>query len=86
MKPVIEASIQGIPCKVRIETYLVVPPWTGPISKCPSDLDYYGYTEIEFTVLDRKGYEANWLFEKMTDLDRESIEHDISVYMGKEEY
>ena len=65
-------------------TYFHVQKPLGP--NCDSDWDCYGYTEIEFNVLDRKGYKAAWLERKMTQEDRERIEleiveaHETEVY------
>lgn len=64
-----DSTIAGIPCGILVESYLSVPPWKGSAYDCPSDLDYYGYCEFDFTVLDRKGYVADWLTKKMTDDD-----------------
>lgn len=66
-----ETRIAGIPCKVRVTHCFVQKP-LGP--RCDSDLDCYGYTDIEFDVLDRKGYPAPWLEKKMSDDDRVRIE------------
>ena len=52
---------------------------------CPSSDDYYGYTEIEYDVLDRKGYRAKWLERKITDKDAERIREDImNAYSSNE--
>lgn len=71
--PDFETTIAGIPCGIKVLLYMHHKPWRGSIGSCPSDLDYYGYTEFEFTVLDRKGYEANWLRNKLTDGDEQRI-------------
>ena len=42
-----------------------------------SDWDCYGFSEIEFTVQDRKGYPAPWLERKLTDDDTSRIEYEI---------
>lgn len=65
----IEATICGIPCLVEVDTFNVVK------GNCCADNpdDYYGYTEIEFTVYDRKGYIAKWLEKKMTREDISNI-------------
>lgn len=73
----IESNIQGIPCLIKVTTCTVVKPWRGCISKCPSSDDYYGYTEVEFDVLDRKGYKAPWLEKKMSFNDFKRIESEI---------
>lgn len=66
-----ETRIAGIPCKVRVTHCFVQKPLG---TRCDSDLDCYGYTDIEFDVLDRKGYLAPWLEKKMSDDDRVRIE------------
>jgi hypothetical protein len=73
----IETSIAGIPCLIRVDDYQVVKPWPGPASTAPSSDDYHGYVEIDYTVCDRRGRPAPWLEDKMTDLEREKIEGDI---------
>jgi hypothetical protein len=76
----IESNIQGIPCLIEVTTLTVVKPWRGCISKCPSSDDYYGYSEVEFVVLDRKGYKAAWLERKITADDKARIETEILEY------
>ena len=66
--------IAGIPCLVQVDYFFVQKP-LGP--RADSDLDCYGYTEIDFTVLDRKGYEAPWLAKKMTSEDKERIKDEL---------
>ena len=68
-----QTYIQGIPCQVRVDTLSVVKP--HPLADNPDD--FFGYTEIEYTVFDRKGYPARWLEDKMTDEDRHRIEQEI---------
>jgi len=71
-----ETRIQGIPCQIVIDFYERTP---GSYNyNAPSDLDYYGYLDCNFTVLDRKGYPAEWLAKKMTADDISRIE-DIAV-------
>jgi hypothetical protein len=78
----VEIRIQGIPALAKVTYYNKVKPWKGCISNCPSDMDYYGYTEIEYEVLDRKGYKAAWLEKKMTKQDEENIKIKIQEEMG----
>jgi hypothetical protein len=66
-----EARIAGIPCKVRVTHCFVQKPLG---TRCDSDLDCYGYTDIEFDVFDRNGRAAPWLEKKMSDDDRARIE------------
>lgn len=70
----LNARIQGIPCLIEVTFFLSVPPWRGSAHTCPSSDDYYGYTDIEFDVYDRKGYKAPWLERKMTEEDVNCIE------------
>lgn len=81
----IESRIQGIPCLIEVTTLSVVKPWRGSIDKCPSSDDYYGYTEVEFNVLDRKGYKAPWLEKKMSVNDLKRIESEILEQSGDDE-
>lgn len=69
----LEATIQGIPCLIEVTEYSVTPPWKGSVAECPSEMDFYGYDEIEYTVRDRRGYLAPWLERKITDEDNEAI-------------
>lgn len=59
-------TISGIPCLLGVETCVVV---EGNRSTWDSADDYYGYTDIEFVILDSKGYPAAWLERKMTKED-----------------
>ena len=76
----IESHIKGIPCIISVTSYHHQ---KGSLSyNAPSDLDYYGYIEVEFNVLDRKGYKAPWLERKLTDDEIERIEREIVSYMN----
>ena len=66
--------IAGIPCLVQVDYFFVQKP-LGP--RADSDLDCYGYSDIDFTVLDRKGYAAPWLAKKMTSEDEERIKDEL---------
>jgi len=68
-----QSTVAGIPCLVQVRTYIVVPPYSGSPYNCPSDLDYYGYTEFEYRILDRKGYPAPWLENKLTESDDDRL-------------
>lgn len=78
----IESTVQGIPCLINVTHFERV---VGQGMSAASDIDCYGYTEIEYKVCDRNGYTAKWLETKMTEIDREQIESDILDYYGKEE-
>ena len=77
----IESNIQGIPCLINVTHYEVV---KGQGMSAPSDIDCYGYTEMEYEVCDRKGYRAGWLEKKMTTEDELRIEADVAEYMGQD--
>lgn len=66
----IETTVSGIPCQIQVDRCFVQKPMGR---SADSDWDCYGYEEIEFSVLDRKGYPAAWLEKKLTDADRERI-------------
>ena len=61
--------LHGIPCQIGVSHYFVQPPHRGSAWTCDSDWDYYGYTELEYDILDRKGYRARWL-------EAKGVEHD----------
>lgn len=67
-----ETRIAGIPCKVRVTHCFVQKPLG---SRCDSDLDCYGYTDIEFDVLDRNGRAAPWLEKKLSERERVKLEN-----------
>ncbi len=65
--------IAGIPCIIVVETAGK----KGSYSQNEvSDLDYYGYDPVWY-VLDRKGYQAEWLFKKATGTDKDRILEEI---------
>lgn len=59
----IETTISGIPCQIKVTRCFVQKPM-GRMAD--SDWDCNGYEEIEFEVLDRKGYPAPWLAKKLS--------------------
>lgn len=81
MDEIIEIRIAGIPATVRLHSYRVVKPWYGSPQSAPSDLDYYGFTEMDYTICDRNGREAPWLERKVDDAEREAIELQIHDHM-----
>jgi hypothetical protein len=72
----IETRVAGIPCIVGVTYFESV---RGSYSyHAASDMDYHGYTECEFEVLDRRGRKAPWLERKLTDKIINEIEQDIA--------
>lgn len=69
-----KTRIAGIPCQIAVTHFKVQPPLGR---NCDSDWDCYGYTSIEFDVLDRRGRPAAWLERKLTPRDIERIEAEI---------
>lgn len=82
----IETHVCGIPCLAEVTYFVSVEPWNGPAHTCPSSDDYYGYTEIEYEILDRKGYRARWLENKVTKKDDSKIREDITTYFKNREH
>ena len=76
MSTQIETRISGIPCTVTLDRMFVQKPLGR---NCDSDWDCYGYTEIEFTVRDRRGRLAPWLERKMTNKDQSRIENELEI-------
>lgn len=70
----LDTRISGIPCGIRVDRCFVQEPM-GRMAD--SDWDCYGFEEIEFTVLDTKGYEAPWLQAKLTDEEIQEIQTEI---------
>lgn len=70
-----QTSIQGISCQVRVDTLHITKGNYSPQAETPDE--FYGYKDIEFSVFDRKGYPAGWLEDKMTDEDCYRIEQEI---------
>lgn len=81
MNDLIEIRVAGIPAIARLHTYTVVKPWRGSPHNCPSSMDYYGYSEMEYTICDRNGRDAPWLERKVDAEEREKIELQIHQYM-----
>lgn len=84
-KPSVDHTIDfflgGIPCQIGLHSYTKQEPWKGSAYSCPSRDDYYGYTESEWIILDRKGYHAKWLERKITNDIQSEIDEAIEEYM-----
>jgi hypothetical protein len=80
----IESTVAGIPCLIGVTEFSSV---DGSYSyNAPSDMDYYGYSESGWDVLDRRGRPAAWLERKLTDADRSRIEREIEEAMTEDSY
>lgn len=69
---VFESVIQGIPCQIKVLHFHPAQPMRvyGPEFY---DADPPEDAELEYEVLDRKGYKANWLEAKITNEDEINI-------------
>ena len=82
----IDTRIDGIPCLIGVTHYRRV---EGSHSyNAPSSDDYYGYTEAEWEILDRRGRKADWLERKLTDRSRDRIAVEVAEHMeaGDDDY
>lgn len=80
----IESRVAGIPCLIGVTHFESV---RGSYSyNAHSDMDYYGYSESEWDVLDRRGRPAAWLERKLTTADRDRIEQEIAETMTEDAY
>jgi hypothetical protein len=61
------SRVEGIPCQIGVINYARQPPMSAETAH--SDLEFYGYTETDYVVLDRRGSPAPWLQEKLKDDD-----------------
>jgi hypothetical protein len=76
----IETRVAGIPCIVGVVEYNCV---KGSYSyHAASDWDYYGYTDLDYVILDRRGRPAAWLERKLDDDMRADIEREIAEYFN----
>ena len=73
-------TLHGIPCLIGVLEYDYQPPSKRSAHLCDSDWDYYGYEEMDYEILDRKGYYAKWLERKINNSDRSDIETAVSEF------
>ena len=74
----IESRVAGIPCLIGVFTFDSV----DGCHSADSDVDYYGYIESDWEVLDRRGRPAGWLSKKLTSAESSRIEDEIVVYFN----
>ena len=72
----VSVSVKGIPALAHVTDFVRVPAAANP-RLAPSDLDAWGYLDMEYEIYDTKGYKAEWLEKKMDDRDKENIEVEI---------
>jgi len=63
--------VAGIPCGVVVTDYVAARPWKQHTfaGAGPGDCDPPEYEEVEWWLVDSKGYPAGWLEDKMNDDD-----------------
>lgn len=66
-------TISGIPCQIEVTHYLR----QAPNIRADNPDDFYGYTELEFDVLDRRGRPAPWLERKLDDTQTARIKGEL---------
>jgi hypothetical protein len=81
----IETRVAGIPCIIGV-THFESVKGSGNKWTAASDWDYYGYTECEYEVLDRRGRKAAWLERKITSEINSEIEREIAESMTADDY
>lgn len=69
-----ESTIAGIPCQIEIENFQPIIP--AKLSGPPEDCYPEEGGEVEYSVLDRRGYPAPWLERKLTRADEQRIEQE----------
>lgn len=82
----ISVTVAGIPALVDVLHYHNQEPFKGPAMYCDSSDDWYGYSELDYVLLDRKGYRARWLEKKVKDLGLEDQLYDTIMETIGEQY
>lgn len=75
-----DSHIQGIPCQIEITHY--TPPERKFVTCTTIDPPDPG--ELEWQVLDRKGYRADWLANKLTRDDEWRINDECEQFIAEE--
>lgn len=69
----IDGEIEDVEIDVNVTHYVHVPPWSGNIYDCPSDIDATGFTNLDYEIVETY---------KLTDLgEREKITLNITPEM-----
>lgn len=77
--------ISGIPCQIRIQ-YLTQPQPMRVYGPGVEDVDPPEPGEFEFEVLDRKGYKATWLADKLKEDDIDRLYEEASASLLADRY
>lgn len=77
--------ISGIPCQIRIQ-HLTQPQPMRVYGVGMEDADPPEPGEFEFEVLDRKGYKASWLADKLKRNDIDRLYEEALAYLLADRY
>lgn len=72
------SKIQGIPCGIKVEYFRQSAGSYNP--NAASDVDYFGDVEVDYIILDRKGYPAPWLEAKATEADEDRLIEEVIAH------
>ena len=72
----VPVSVKGIPALAHVTYFERVPAAPNP-RLAPSDLDAWGYFDMEYEIYDINGYRAEWLERKMDRDAQGRIEEEI---------
>ena len=75
----------GLPIGVVIDNYTGAKPWRQHTFKGagPGDCDLPEDQEIQYRILDRAGYYAEWIHDRMSAQDEIDIEHECVMYISQ---
>ena len=76
--------LQGISCLLYITSYVHQDPFNGSAQNCDSDLDYYGYEDIEWEVYNLNGFRMKFLEDKCTEEEKKNATAFLSSYMSEQ--
>ena len=62
---IFDSRVAGIPCQIGVLEYKHHAPLSA--HQAHSDIEFYGFTETDYVILDRRGNPAPWLQNKLGD-------------------
>ena len=82
---IFDTRISGIPCQCQVNYYSPFKPMkiygSGFGDAHPPE-----YEEFQFTILDRKGYKADWLENKLTVKDKDRLLEEFHIELTGERH
>jgi len=75
----------GLPVGVVVDSFTGAKPWRQHTfnGAGPGDCDPPEDQEIQYRILDRAGYYAEWIHSKMSSRDENDIEHECVMYISQ---